>query len=114
MRDYNIIACDFDNTICFSKWPDLGEPNITLINQLIKRKKKGDKIILWTCRNGKALDDAIEWSKKYGLTFDAVNDNLPESIEIFGSNSRKISCDYYIDDKSLKPDCFELMPDCIV
>ena len=25
--------------------------------------------------------------------FDAVNDNLPEIIEMYGTNSRKITCD---------------------
>ena len=29
------------------------------------------------------------------VAFDAVNDNLPEIIEFYGHNSRKISCDYY-------------------
>ena len=30
----------------------------------------------------------------------AVNDNLPEIIEYYGSNSRKITCDWYIDDRN--------------
>ena len=34
--------------------------------------------------------------------FDAVNDNLPEVIALYGSNSRKITCDYYIDDRALR------------
>ena len=38
------------------------------------------------------------------LTFDAVNDNLPEIIEMYGNNSRKITCDYYIDDKAILPE----------
>ena len=25
--DYTIIAVDFDGTLCYSNWPDLGEPN---------------------------------------------------------------------------------------
>ena len=25
--DYKIIAVDFDGTLCFSNWPELGEPN---------------------------------------------------------------------------------------
>ena len=32
------------------------------------------------------------------------NDNLPEIIEFYGHNSRKISCDYYIDDRMLLPE----------
>ena len=30
-----------------------------------------------------------------------IPDNLPEIIEKYGSNSRKISCDYYIDDRAM-------------
>ena len=40
-------------------------------------------------------------------TYDAVNDNLPEVIEIYGNNSRKITCDYYIDDKAVLPATFK-------
>ncbi len=29
-----IIAVDFDGTLCFSAWPDVGEPNDTLISYL--------------------------------------------------------------------------------
>ena len=38
------------------------------------------------------------------LEFDAVNDNLPEIIEFYGHNRRKISCDYYIDDRMMLPE----------
>ena len=39
MREYKIIAVDFDGTISFAKWPELGEPNTDLINLLKKWKK---------------------------------------------------------------------------
>ena len=97
-----IIAVDFDDTLCFSNWPNLGAPNLPLINYLHKQKTAGSRIILWTCRAGKPLDDAIEWCKRYGLYFDAINDNLPEIVELYGNNSRKITCDIYIDDKNMK------------
>ena len=44
-----IIAVDFDGTLCFSTWPDTGEPNQPLIDYLKIHKKAGDKLILWTC-----------------------------------------------------------------
>lgn len=97
-----IIAVDFDDTLCFSDWPNLGEPNLPLINYLQLQKNAGSRIILWTCRAGKPLEDAIEWCKHYGLIFDAINDNLPEIIELYGNNSRKITCDVYIDDRNMK------------
>ena len=43
----------------------------------------------------------MDWCRARGLEFDAVNDNLPEIIEEYGINSRKITCDYYIDDRAV-------------
>ena len=100
-QDYKIIAVDFDGTLCYSNWPDVGEPNKELIEYLKIWKKQGHKLILWTCRAGDALDAAVRWCSQQQLEFDAVNDNLPEIIEKYGSNSRKISCDYYIDDRAM-------------
>ena len=100
---YQIIAVDFDGTLCFSNWPELGEPNRPLIEFLLAQKRSGNKLILWTCRAGDALEKAVNWCHEHQLEFDAVNDNLPEIIELYGNNSRKISCDYYIDDKAVLP-----------
>ena len=102
--NHRIIAVDFDGTLCYSNWPELGEPNIPLIEYLLTQKKSGDKLILWTCRAGEALERAVSWCREQQLEFDAVNDNLPEIIEKYGNNSRKITCDYYIDDKAVLPE----------
>ena len=102
--DHLIIAVDFDGTLCYSNWPDVGEPNTALIEYLKLWKKQGNKLILWTCRAGDALELAIHWCRQHDLVFDAVNDNLPETIEKYGHNSRKITCDYYIDDRACLPE----------
>ena len=102
-QPYQIIAVDFDRTLCFSNWPNLGEPNRPLIEYLKQMRVSGNKLILWTCRAGDALEKAVSWCKDQDLTFDAVNDNLPEVIEMYGNNSRKITYDYYIDDKAVLP-----------
>ena len=39
---YQIIAVDFDGTLCYSKWPELGEPNRPLIEYLIDQKRSGN------------------------------------------------------------------------
>ena len=101
--DYQIIAVDFDGTLCYSNWPELGEPNRPLIEYLRYQQRLGNKLILWTCRAGEALDKAVSWCKEQQLEFDAVNDNLPEIVAMYGNNSRKITCDYYIDDKAVLP-----------
>lgn len=99
---YNqIIAVDFDGTLCENKWPEIGEPNTELIGYLIMMQKTvGAKIILWTCRAGEMLDKAVNWCSEHGLEFDAVNENLPHIVERFGSDTRKIFANMYIDDRS--------------
>ena len=101
--EYKIFAVDFDGTLCFSNWPDLGEPNVPLINYLKGQQAAGNKLILWTCRAGEELSAAVNWCTDHELHFDAINDNLPEIIALYGNNSRKISCDYYIDDRAVMP-----------
>lgn len=95
-----VYAVDFDGTLSLGEWPFVGPANNDLIDFLRCRRLCGDKIILWTCRSGRPLQDAVEWCRMHGLLFDAVNDNLPETVAVYGSNSRKISCDYYIDDRA--------------
>ena len=96
----NIIAVDFDGTLCENKWPEIGIPNEELIEYLKKRQANGEKLILWTNRVGDRLDKAVKWSAEKGLIFDAVNDNLPEIVEAFGTNCRKIFANEYIDDRN--------------
>lgn len=96
----NIIAVDFDGTLCENKWPEIGMPNEELIEYLKKRQANGEKLILWTNRVGNRLDEAVKWSAEKGLVFDAVNENLPEIVEAFGVDSRKIFANEYIDDRN--------------
>lgn len=97
--DFKVIAVDFDGTLCENHWPDIGAPNVEVINYIKCQKLAGSKIILWTCRTDGDLKNALTWCKKQGLEFDAVNSNIPEAIELYGSDSRKIYADEYIDDK---------------
>ena len=100
-----VYAVDFDKTMNLAgKYPELGEPNTQLINYLIRRRAAGDKVILWTCREGKLLEDAVRYCRKYGLEFDAVNDNIQENKDRWGNNTRKVFADYYVDDKARMPD----------
>ena len=39
-REYQIIAVDFDGTLCYSKWPECGEPNQPLIDNLKKNENR--------------------------------------------------------------------------
>lgn len=102
VRRYTIYAVDFDGTLCEDKYPSIGKANESLIAKLIELREHGDKLILWTCRVGDKLEQAVEWCKEHGLEFDRVNENLPELMEIYGSDTRKISADVYLDDKALR------------
>ena len=101
--EYQIIAVDFDGTLCTDCFPKIGQPNTALIELLKGLRRQGRQIILWTCRCGNQLEEAVEWCRKWELEFDAVNENLPEIIERYGSDGRKIYADVYIDDKSCFP-----------
>lgn len=98
-----IYAVDFDGTLSLGRWPEVGNPNMPLFEFLIKEQAAGAKVILWTNRSGSLLMGAKEYCKHRGLKFDAVNENLPEIIELYGSDSRKVCADCYIDDKALNP-----------
>ena len=95
------VAIDFDGTLCANKYPEIGEPNTALIEYLAGQRRQGWKIILWTCRTGRELLDAVDWCKAHGLVFDAVNKNLPETIQAYGGDTRKLSVDAYIDDRNM-------------
>ena len=96
----SIIAVDFDGTLCKNRYPDIGAGNYPLIDWLIERQSKGDKLILWTCRCGSMLDKAVTWCGVRDLRFDAVNANLPENIEKYGNDCRKVYADIYLDDQA--------------
>lgn len=102
--DYpEIYAVDFDKTLNLADtYPELGEPNMELIEFLKERRAAGDKIILWTCREGEFLKEAVKYCNDYGLFFHAVNDNLPENIAYYGNNCRKVWAHHYIDDRNYR------------
>lgn len=101
MPEGRVIAIDFDGTICKEEWPACGEPNFPIINAAIAEKEKGAQLILWTCREGDMLKEAVDYCAKYGLVFDAVNENIAWRIEKYGNDSRKVGADEYWDDRSV-------------
>ena len=104
---HKVIAVDFDGCLCVKKWPDIGAPNWDAIHALIRRKAEGDKVILWTCRDGQQLEDAVLWCMNHGLRFDAVNENLPENIDFFGNDCRKVWANEYWDDRAVPVSAYD-------
>jgi hypothetical protein len=102
------IAVDFDGTLCEYGFPGIGEQkecHKVLMDTLITLRNKGHKLVLWTNRGDneqyKSLTEAVEWCRKRGLEFDAINENLSNQAKLSGY-SPKIMADYYIDDKALE------------
>lgn len=95
-----IYSIDFDGTLCENEWPEIGPPRLNIIEHFKQLKAQGHKLILNTCREGDMLVKAISWCMDFGLFFDAHNCNLPERIAEFGGDCRKISADWYADDKN--------------
>jgi hypothetical protein len=94
------IAVDFDGTIVEHEFPGIGKEKLFAFQTLKELEKMGARLILWTFRAGKELDEAVEYCRGNGIEFYAVNKNYPE--EIFDETvSRKIDADIYIDDKNI-------------
>ena len=91
-----IIAVDFDGTLKVGS-----EPNLRLIQTLRVKQVHGAKVILWTCREGKALSDALLFLGKYGFKPNYVNQNAPEAVAMLKRDPRKVYADVYIEDKAV-------------
>lgn len=96
-----IIAVDFDGTLYTDDYPDIGDPIWRTINYCKKEKEHGAILILWTCRVGRDLVEAIRLCENVDLHFDYVNENAKESMFGYARDSRKIYADEYIDDKAI-------------
>ena len=96
------IAVDFDGTIVRHRYPAIGEeiPFATqTLRQLIEDRHQ---LILWSVREGELLDEAVEWCRKRGVEFYAVNRDYPEEdIQLNEHFSRKLKVDLFIDDRNV-------------
>jgi len=97
-----IIGVDFDGTIVEDRYPEIGPERMFATETLRMLIQDRHKLILWTVREGETLDAAVEWCKKRGVEFYAINRDYPEE-EIDKNNhfSRKIKADVWIDDRNI-------------
>ena len=96
-----IIAVDFDGTIVEHKYPAIGRERLFAFDTLKALQKDHHQLILWTYRSGKELEEAVEFCRKNGVEFYAVNKNYPEEEFDKKTMSRKIHADVYIDDRNV-------------
>ncbi|MFK7748022.1 MAG: BT0820 family HAD-type phosphatase [Kordia sp.] len=100
MKESLLIAVDFDGTVVDDAYPKIGAPKIFAFETLKRLEQDGHRLILWTYRSGRKLDEAVAFCKDNGIDFYAVNNSYPE--EVFeGKVSRKINADYFIDDRNI-------------
>ena len=97
------IAVDFDGTIVEHRYPEIGRerPYATQVLRMLIAERH--KLILWTMRDGKLLDDALAWCRARGVEFYAVNSDCSDR---FGDDrDRRLSCklnaDIFIDDRNI-------------
>lgn len=94
------IAVDFDGTIVEDRYPGIGKPQLFAFETLKALQQQQHQLILWTVREGKSLKEAVDFCKKHGIEFYAVNKNFPEE-ELEPGQSRKLNVDYFIDDRNV-------------
>lgn len=97
-----IIAVDFDGTIVEHKYPAIGREIPFAIETLKKLQAERHKLILWSVREGRLLDEAVQFCRERGLEFYAINRDYPEEEK--GQNNhylRKLKADLFIDDRNL-------------
>jgi hydroxymethylpyrimidine pyrophosphatase-like HAD family hydrolase len=92
-----IIALDYDGCIV----DKYGYPILKNVFAIRKEIEKGTKVILWTCRCGDKLDEAIRFCDSLNISLSAINENLLEIRKYYNNNSRKIYADEYWDDKAV-------------
>lgn len=92
------IAIDFDGTVVKHEYPNVGE-DIPFAEETIKNLvEQGHKIILYTMRSGKYLEDAVNWFLEKGIPLYGINKN---PSQIYWTTSRKVYAHLYIDDAAL-------------
>ena len=97
-----VIAVDFDGTIVEHRYPEIGREIPFAIDTLKMLIADRHKVILWTVREGKLLDEAVEWCRERGVEFYAVNKDYPEEKKEYNNHfSRKIKAEVWIDDRNL-------------
>ena len=90
-----IIAIDFDGTIVTHEYPKIGRPVPGALQTMKEFIARGDKLILWTMRSGKELQEAVDYCKENGVEFWGINENPDQKS---WTSSPKAYAHVYIDD----------------
>lgn len=113
--DTYIIAIDFDETICTGGWPDITKGKIikSTLNKMCKQIENvpSTDFILWTCREGKYFNEAVEFCIKHNLPIKYFNEQHPCTENFYRNfpckgmpegKTLKIFAHEYWDDKAVR------------
>ena len=96
------IAVDFDGTIVEHKYPYRGKEIPFAFDTLKRLQEENHRLILWTVREGRLLEEAIEYCRQKGLEFYAINQDEPDNVPVKSNRiSRKLKVDVFIDDRNI-------------
>ena len=96
------ISVDFDGTVVFHRYPQIGEDIPGAVETLKKLVLQGHRLILFTMRSKQELVDAVKWFHDREIPLYAVNTN-PEQIS--WTDSPKVHSQLYIDDHGIGCPC---------
>lgn len=106
------IAIDFDGCLCDNAYPAIGAPHWGVIARAKMEQEAGAGLILWTCREGPLLQEAVAACESWGLHFDAINESLPSWIAAFKNAPRKVGASEYWDDRAvpvgIQPEMYQM------
>lgn len=96
-----VVAIDFDGTVTkenlYPRIGDLRDGVVDAINTIAKN----NIVCIWTCREGKELNQAFNFLNQKNITFHYIN---ASPYDKYNFKMRKIIADYYIDDRNIFAD----------
>lgn len=93
----NVFGIDFDGTCVTHDYPRIGK-DIGAQKVLKRIVRYGGKLILWTMRSGKELEDAVQWFRDNGIPLYGIQKNPTQES---WTESPKAYANIYIDDAAL-------------
>ena len=96
-----IIAIDFDGTIVEDEFPKIGKLKPGAKEAIDSMMRMGHHVIIWTCRNDRHALSARRFLAVNGIAYHGFNESNPANVAKYGSDTRKVYADLYIDDKAI-------------
>lgn len=100
------LLIDFDGTVVKHEFPRIGAPMHDAFRVMKRLKEAGYRLILWTCREDederhRYLTEAVDFCRKNGIEFDAVNEGHEADEFRPPGKRRKPHVHAVIDDRNL-------------